>query len=56
MQLENQFNKVADEIELAKTKRRYVLNCALMYKWGEPLPPNPLDLVNTLSAKARQLL
>jgi hypothetical protein len=37
MQLENQFNKVADEIELAKTKRRYVLNFALMYKRGEAI-------------------
>ena len=51
MQLENQFNKVADEIELAKTKRQYILNTALMHKRGEPLA-NPLDLVNTLSAKA----
>lgn len=46
MQLENQFDKVADEIELAKTKRRYVLNCALMRKRGEPLP-NPLDLMGS---------
>jgi len=31
MQLENQFNKVADQIEMAKTKRRYILNMALMH-------------------------
>jgi hypothetical protein len=46
MQLENQFNKVADEIELAKTKRRYILNTALMHKRGEPLV-NPLDLMGS---------
>src|SRR5271165_2629338 len=32
MQLENQFNKVADQIEMAKTKRRYILNMALMQR------------------------
>jgi len=46
MQLENQFNKVADEIDLAKTKRRYILNVALMHKRGEPLA-NPLDLMGS---------
>lgn len=55
MQLENQFDKVADEIELAKTKRRYVLNCALMRKRGEPLP-NPLDLMGSpIDARSRSL-
>src|SRR5271165_60338 len=32
MQLENQFNKVADQIEMAKTKRRYILNMALLVR------------------------
>lgn len=37
MQLENQFNQVADQIELAKTKRRYILNVALIRKrWLSP--------------------
>jgi hypothetical protein len=36
MQLENQFDKIADEIELAKTKRRYMLLMALRHKRGEP--------------------
>jgi hypothetical protein len=55
MQLENQFNQVADQIELAKTKRRYILNVALIRKRGGPLS-NPLDLVNTLSANADSFL
>jgi hypothetical protein len=46
MQLENQFNQVADQIELAKTKRRYILNVALIRKRGGPLP-NPLDLMGS---------
>jgi hypothetical protein len=46
MQLENQFHQVADQIELAKTKRRYILNVALIRKRGGPLP-NPLDLMGS---------
>ena len=36
MQLENQFHQVADQIDLAKTKRRYILNVALIRKRGGP--------------------
>ena len=49
MQLENQFNKVADEIELAKTKRRYILNTALMHKRGEPDPNRKIRKARSLS-------
>ena len=55
MQLENQFHALADQIALAKTKRRYILFCALRKKRGEPLP-NPLDLMGSpLDAQVLQV-
>lgn len=55
MQLENQFHALADQIALAKTKRRYIFFCALRRTRGEPLP-NPLDLMGSpLDAQALQV-
>jgi hypothetical protein len=55
MQLENQFHALADQIALAKTKRRYIFFCALRRTRGEPLP-NPLDLMGSpLDARALQV-
>lgn len=55
MQLENQFHALADQIALAKTKRRYILFCALPKQRGDPLR-NPLDLMGSpLDARVLQV-